>query len=292
MATKITAAALSTFLKSVGLDVELVANESEATFNQDEALQLIDANRKSVLEPQIINAQKDGLHSQITASTNRAYYKALSELTGVPKEVISGKSADEATKAAFEHYKASSATGDKDVQAKIAEILENAQREKSELVKTHEQKYAELTQKYTDKQIIEAIAEAHKNAKGLPPTANVTAMAKLFYDAKKAEGNVHFKVNDDGTVEIRDAKNNELPVFNETKTSTLKLGDLLKPHYESLGLWSTDTRDVKPMDRVGVNSNSNGGLQADQWGNVHSATQVANGFKNYPQEVQEWSKNF
>lgn len=252
---KLTTAQLTEFLQSIGLnDVQLVEDDTQADYNADSLLQAVDSSRRGIIEPQVIQSQKQSLYAQMKAAVEKDNIKFLSELSGLDKKNFDGKSHDEAVKAAIEHIKSNTAS-DADAQKKIDEILASHAAEKQRLESEYTSKYSELEGKYTKREILNHIVKAHKEAKGLPTNANIEKLAELFYEAKKSD--VVMRINENGELALYDPKSPDTVMLNSTKTAHVGLKDLIQPHYEALGIWATDTRDVNA-----VTAAKNGGNNA------------------------------
>lgn len=278
---KLTLAQLTAFLTTLGLkDVQLVENEADADFNNDTALQSIDAARKPIISQIVKGELKNDVHKEVAGTVNRALKKQLAEITGIDKTAIEELESQEALKTALEHYK-TTMSGEKDAQAKIDEILATHKTERETLEQNWNTKYAELEGKYTKKEILAHIVKAHKDAKGLPAKANIEQLAELFYEANK--GKVVMKVNESGELELYDPKAPDTRMLNTGRTANVSISDLIQPHYEGLGLWATDTRDVNALTAA-----KDGG---DKTTVSTSTTKQATPMNNYPAHMQEFYKN-
>lgn len=279
---KLTKDKLIAFLNSIGLkDVQLVDKEEETEFDNDTALQAVDAARKPIISQLVIAEEKGKIHKEVAGTVNRALKKQLAEITGIDKANIEELESQDALKTALEHYK-TTMSGEKDAQAKIDAILAAHKLEKEGIIKTEIDKYTALNEKYTRREIVNHIIAAHKDAKGLPTKANIEKLAEQFYEANKND--VIWHLNGKNELELRDPANPETVKFNKTNTNPLKLSDMIQPHYEGLGLWSTDTRDVNALTAA-----KEGGSKDTP---AATTAKDAPSYSNYPQGTQEWAKQF
>lgn len=243
MATyKLTQKQLADLHKAIGLDVEVVADDAaDASYNQDNLLLAVDASREGIISQKVLGAKTDEIHKTVSGKVNNAARKAIAELTGIPVADISDKDISEAAKIAFEHYGKKIGADKETIQKQIDDILEAQKAELSKINKGWEDKYNQKVGELTEREVLEALAAAHKDAKGLPPGANIQMLAKQFKN--HVESQAILKI-ENGKPVLYQKDKPELRLLNQAGTMPAEVNDFIKPYYSEMGLWHEDNRNI------------------------------------------------
>lgn len=246
MAHKLTQAQLIALAASVGVDVELVAEDSQSDFatglNNDTLLQAVDKSREGIIGSKLKDSLNGEIYGTVTKKVNNSMRKAVAELLGVAESELTDKDAKEALTIGITAY-GKKLEGDKSqTQAEIAKILDTHKAAMSAKETEWETKYNGKVAELTDREIMEHIMGAHKGAKGLPVGANVELLAKTF--RSHLDGKAILKL-EDGKLNLYRKDKPDMKLLNDAATQEVGVADFIKPFYTDLGLWREDNRDIK-----------------------------------------------
>lgn len=258
MPIKLTLKEVTDLLASAGVPhVEIVDKDelsdyvvNKETVTPDSLLVGIDTARESIIAPKVIAAKTGEIHSTVAGKINGALRSQLSQKTGIPAADLKDLDSAAAIQKAYD-FLISTIGGDKTTL--IAE-RDSLMQKHSEAIKAKDiewqGKLDGVTSKLTEKEIIARLVKDHNEAKGLPPTANKTELAKMFKSNLDSGYKVKYNEATD-EIELYDKANPDTRVYtNDTKTAYAKASDLMKPFYTNIGLWNEDARTVNPADAM------------------------------------------
>jgi len=240
--------------------VEIVDNEDASDYNttataaapitKDSLLVAIDNSREAIIAPKVIAREKALIEPTITGKFHGTLRSQLSQKTGIPLAELKDLEIPDAIKKAYDFY-ANTLGADKSVLIAERDSLMAKHADAIKAKDTEwETKLNGVTSKLTEKEIIAKLVKDHNEAKGLPPTANKTELAKMF--KTYLDGSYVVKYNEaKDEVELYDKANPDTRVYtNDTKTAYATPKDLLKPHYSGLGIWNEDNRTINPNEEM------------------------------------------
>jgi hypothetical protein len=265
---KLTQQQLIDLLQAAGLkDAVLVENDTDADFALDTALQTIDAARTPLIRPKI----EEEVKRAMAGLAGGKLESLLANLTGISRSAFKNIEHDaDKGRLALEHYA-----------KKFSQDTEGLRNEMSELVNTHNATIERLqadhaatlkaaNDKYTERDIIEHIADELKSAP-LPKGSNLLMIARDVYGHIKNEAQV---VWDDKARKagFRTLDNPEVPVYlNEAKSQFKGVLDYAAEKYKPMGeaFWQRDMRTTNAEQEMNkytadATSNINAGTQYHQ----------------------------
>ena len=163
-------------LASAGYQGVELAEQGDAEYNQDTALQAIDTHRTTFIKPRVVSELKDSIHGEQMAKLNKALRVKLASLTGAQMDQL------ETEKDTDKMLELSIGTLSENLKKDIGKDKQAWISERDELLKAHNaniqakesewiQKHSALEQQIQSQYVHAALAKLHKEAKGLPVAA-------------------------------------------------------------------------------------------------------------------------
>lgn len=251
MSLKLTLQQALNLLSAAGVpNAEIVENETDSTYNQDEALSAIDTARQAIIEPKVLAANKDALLKEIEGKSFNSARSKISQLTGIPTAELKDLNHTEMIAKGLQHYQSNLGKDKEELIKERDTIVANHAKDKEGIVKDWEAKLKASEEKYYDKEILSYIAKVHKDAKGLPANVNRDELAKNYKLNLSQRAILKFN-EQSGEVEMYDRANPDKRLFtNDSQTVYAKVDDFMKTDYTTMGLWNEDNRTVKPEDAM------------------------------------------
>lgn len=242
--------------------VEIVADEKESDFNEDTALQSIHAAILPLIKPGIENELKGAMETSAKAKTRGELLSLLARQTGITRAELEKLGTPEAVEFAF-----------KSVSDKLGGDATKWQQEIQTLMDTHNQSITKIkteegakltaaTQRYIDRDINAYLQDNVVAKSPLLPTADKGYWAEQL--RSHLQSKYHLSYDDSKRAVSTFKKDNpEIPALNEAGTGTINLQDEFKAIASRAGVWTTDTRNVKPGAKTDQNNNANNNTQTN-----------------------------
>jgi hypothetical protein len=226
--------------------VEIVEEGSD--FNLETSLSAIDAERSKIIRPQIETEITDKVKSDLMGRAAGSLRAIIKRNFQIDAKELEGLNDEEMIKKAVEKHDSKFSKDTEQLREELkAKDTVYAQRETA-LKAEKDTLESQWKEKYFDREIKDAILKDLENSP-LPKGVNKPEISELL--KKMAKDEVHLVINDKtGEIEPRTKDNIEMPVYNDTKTSTIKLADITQKNLKKLGLWETDMRNQNPAEAM------------------------------------------
>lgn len=245
---KLTQAQAIELLKSAGLvDAEVVENEADSTYNQDEALTAIDTTRSQILEPKFNEKMQDANWRNVSAKYGADVRKFLAKASGLSRSQLDKIEKDEdAISKAFEHYTQHVSGDANETKKRLDEIIEAHNKEKEDLIKQHTEQLTSEKNIRLDRYAQDYIADVLKDAP-FPNKADRNILAKDYYNHLKNEYLTQY--DEEGKkINLFDKNKPTFPAMNGNMPVDLK--EKAKEFFTPRGQWETDMRNVNPAEAM------------------------------------------
>jgi len=198
---KLTAAQAIAFLKTVGLDAELVedakdsdmtAKPEDATFvptTMDDLIKLVDVNREPIISLKVKQELNESTHKDVTAKVYGGLRKQLIS-KGVPAADLEGKNEKEMADIAVAHFSKNKDADTEAINLQMQELIKNHESALQQTETKWKDKYTTLESTLTRKSILDNLKGIYKDAKGINPSANVDILAEDFLNDLERRANV------------------------------------------------------------------------------------------------------
>lgn len=237
-------------LKSIGLDVELVADDAaaDADYAQDAAIQTIDAARTPIISQKVLSDENAKIYGNVTAKVHGGFRKGLIA-KGVPAAELEGKDASEMTEIAFAHFTKNGGADKETLTKQLADMAAAHEKAIGKVKTEWETKYNEQGEKLTAKEQLTLLQGIYKNAKGIAQGANIDILSSDFLNNLKQNAVVRLSA-DGKTFELFDKVNPDKRLMNEAGTNFAKVDDMLKSYHAPRGQWNEDNRNINAVDQM------------------------------------------
>lgn len=237
------------FLKQIGVDVELAEGEEASDYDQSQFLSLVDASRRTILQPLIESELKDGIQTSIAGKVGGILERELVQQTGISARELQGMTDKEKIAKAISH-KISLLDSDKEeVSKRIDEILLSHKAEVESLKSDYEGKLSNATQKYIDRDIKAVIMDVLRDKINIPKESSPSVLADdIMNDAKMK----HYLKYDESErkVGFYNKDNNDMPSLNEAKNAMIDVESFIYDYLKPRGILFNDNRNVNPQDAM------------------------------------------
>lgn len=247
---------LITFLKGVGVDVELVDKEEEADFDKDAVLSSLDDNRKKILKPLIEEELTENIKKDVSGRYGGTLRSQLARISGMKRVDLDKFDTDEeAIKAAWGHTSGMLDSEKAEFKKQLDEVLNTHKSEVDTLKNDYEGKLSQANQKYIDRNINEYIAAQLKDAP-LPKGADRNIVAADLANALRSKYHLNYD-EAANAVELFMKDNPNMPAMNQAKNARINISDEAKEFLSPRGLWMEDMRNVNPADEMNNQNTTN-----------------------------------
>lgn len=226
--------------------VEIVEDGSE--FNLDSHLSAIDAERSKIIRPQIEDDITEKTKSAMMGKAAGTLRSIIARTFQIDKKELEGLNDEDMVKKAVEKHDVKFSKDTEQLRTEMTEQLANFTAKESAMKNEKEVLDAQWKDKYFDREIRDAILKDLDKAP-LPKSVNKIEISDLLKKMAKDQANLVLNEKT-GEIEPRTKENIEMPMYNEAKTSTIKLSDLIQGNLKRLGLWETDMRNQRPEDAL------------------------------------------
>ena len=240
---------LVSFLKGMGVDVEIAAEGEASEFDNDAILTAIDGNRRGILQPLIESELRESVQSAIAGKIGALLEKELIQQTGISSKEFDGIKTDKEKIAKAIAYKMSLLDADKEESGKRIDDILNANKvELDKLRAEYEGRLKESNERFTNKEIMELI-ESDLLEFNVPKGASTKVLAG---DIMRAMRDMHHVKYDETNKDVLlfSSANPEMPSLNESKTARITRKDFAKGYLDARGLNFNDMRNINPKDQM------------------------------------------
>lgn len=243
---KLSAKQAERFIKQLGADVELVADDqaiADKDLSFDEAITAVDASRSAIIKPNIEAEIRESLTSSLAGKFGGDLRAHLRRLSGNVLKTADLKDMkdEEAIQKFMETVVGQKDSSLDDIRNQMKTQLAEWETEKQSLISTKEKEYADLKNKYTERDIDSLI---HDELNTIPITGGdkrvLASLAKAYVRDKY---HTHYDESKKG-IELRDLTNKEKIALNGQVAVQLK--DVLQDFAKNTGILKTDMRDTDP----------------------------------------------
>lgn len=236
-------------LKSIGVaDAALVDEAGDSTYDKSQALTAIDASRKEVLKPLIVEDVREEIVTQIAGKQGGILEGLLTANFGISRKEFEGLSDKEKVSKAIEHYKSTLEKDKQETSNRIDEILAASKEREEALVSKYEGELTKAQQRYIDRDIKEFIANKLNEAP-LPEGANRLLIANDLLTNLRDRYDLRY--NEDAKhVELFVKGKPDMPAMNAAKNARIEILDEAKEYLEPRSLWMTDMRSVNAVNAM------------------------------------------
>jgi hypothetical protein len=239
---KLTQSQVVELLKHAGLaDVEVVADEAAADYNQDDALKAIDNERSKILKPRIEQELSESVKSSEIGKMSGIINSALAKASGLKRADIEKlEKFEERIEAAFNH-KSSQLEGDqKAIDNRIKELVDKHNADLEALKNDYDGQLTEAKNQYIDRDITSYIGDKLKDAPILD-TADRSIAAQDF--KRHLQEKYHLTYDEaEKAVRFYQKDNPQMPALNASGTAAIDVLGEAKTYFEPRGLWQKDMR--------------------------------------------------
>jgi len=247
---KFTQVQLIEFAKKAGVPVvEVVADEKDADYNEDTALQDVHKAITPIIKPKIEAEMTSDLETKLKGKHSGEMYSLLARESGLTRAELDKLSIGDAAKLAFTHIATKTGGDTAALQLEIKELVSKHAKALDDARVAAEGQVNEANQKYIRRDINSALAESVIAKAPLLETAD-----KKFYTdmlQKHLEDKYHMTYDEaKKAVNLFKKDNHAVPALNEAGTATI---DMLK-EFESIakpaGVWKTDNRQASAAEKM------------------------------------------
>jgi len=249
---KLTKKHLEKLLSAVGVDaVEIVDDDSDADYKQDDVLQLIDAAREKVLRPKIEAEVKKTAEVEAKGRVGGALERILKRTTGIPVAEFTAEMTDEdKIAAALNHREKTLGKDVADLRDEMDKMAAAHAAALTGLETTYEGRLSAEKERFVEREIIEYIASDSKEYP-FPDDADRMHLAKDLLGYIKQNAHVHWN-EDSRKPEYRKKDAPETPLYNESGTQIRTTRDFAEDKYKPMGkaFWQADMSGKNPVDEM------------------------------------------
>ncbi len=242
---------LSLLTAVVAGGVEIVDKEEDSDFDLQTALSNVHSNVETILRPTLESELSDKITKDIAGRSGGTLRTALSQVTGIDKNLLKDLKDSDAIKLAMEHYGKSIGADKEDVLKMIEQANSAKDQEWGEKYTAIEKEANNWKNKFIDRDTLEWLDKELEKApipkkEGIDRKVIVKDLLRelkdnynIDYDIEKKVGNLFMK--DKPTIP---ANVDNVPV---------KVIDLAKNFLAPRGLWETDMRNQPPAPATNQN---------------------------------------
>jgi hypothetical protein len=256
---KFTKNQLIQFAQSLGVPhVEVVDNDSDADYKQDDAIALVHANQKDILRPQLEAELKPALEEAAKGKHTGEMYSVLARATGMSRSDLE-KIVDEGTgkkdinlaaKHAVEQIKSTYGKDTAGLQQQIETLIAQHNKNVEELTKTKDAEINTAKQRYIDRDILNYLHDELVSKTPMPPTAD-----KMFWsnELKRQLQDIYHVTYDEAkkTVDLFDKTNTNVPALNAAGNAKVLPAEIWRDISTRAGIVQQDMRQQRPDPNAG-----------------------------------------
>jgi len=225
-------------LHQLGVQGAEIDNEAKDEVNIDELLGVVDNARSDVFKSKFADAIKADIVTETTGKNYNVLRSLIKKATGLTESDVAGLSPEEVIKKGIEKVKVSGSQSAEEVRKQMEEALSEWDAKYQKAQSDYEAEKNGLLDKFEQQEVDKLIFSELDKAPIL--AGDKAKIAKLIKGAISERGAI---VRAGEKLEIRDKENREKPILNGN--SVVQFGEVLQDELKSIGLWQTDTRNVK-----------------------------------------------
>ncbi len=233
---------------------EIVENEADSTFNNDELLAAVDTTRSVILKPKHKAELKEELERSVGGMIGKALEKHLKKTTGF-NAFTPEMTDDQKIQASLDFFVGNIEKNKGDAQEVINQLAATHAAEIEKLTRESGEKLTASEKRFIERDINEYFEDVVSKMP-LLETANKKELAKLgkaFMESRFA-----IKYDEAGKkVGYYQKDNPEVPALNDAKNNPLNDAEELKGYFSTIGVYKTDMRNNNPADLLDKTKQAN-----------------------------------
>lgn len=237
-------------LKAAGVDIEIVDNETDSTYDIDSVLSSIDDNRGKILKPKIAEELEQGAWEKATGKYGGLLRNKLCKETGIPISQLTKIEKDEdAIKAAIAYMNDNIQGEAAEVKKKFDEITTQHQKEIDELKSQHETALSAEKNIRIKRDSLDYIKKEVLKDIPLPDGADRDIIAEDYYNSLTNRYGVTYDENGK-KIDLYQKEKPSFPAMKDGTTQPILLAEDAKGFLSVRGMVKKDMRDVNPADAM------------------------------------------